>query len=111
MTKSGKWISYKAVEKSLKGHDEPFILAFERGELEVELYEPRGKDLQNPHTRDEVYMVVKGTGNFMCDSQTKPFVAGDVLFVPAHADHRFLDFTDDLSVWVIFYGPEGGDKV
>jgi hypothetical protein len=23
--------------------------------------------------------------------------------------HRFEDFTDDLAVWVIFYGPEGGE--
>ena len=45
------------------------------------------------------------------DSHTNPFEAGDVLFAPAYAEHRFLDFSDDLSVWVIFYGPEDGDKV
>jgi len=109
LTKSGKWVSHKAVKKALTAHNESFILAFERGELEVELYEPRGEDKQTPHTRDEVYMVVKGTGNFICDGETKPFVEGDALFAPASADHRFLEFTDDLSVWVIFYGPEGGD--
>ena len=99
MTKSGKWISHKAVQHILEEHPEPFILALERGELEVELYEPRGEDDQTPHTRDEVYIVVKGSGDFMCSGETKPFVVGDVLFVPAHADHRFLDFTDNLSVW------------
>jgi hypothetical protein len=31
------------------------------------------------------------------------------LFVPAGAEHRFEDFTDDLTVWVVFYGPEGGE--
>ena len=29
---------------------------------------------------------------------------GDVL-----AEHRFEDFTEDLTVWVIFYGPKGGE--
>ena len=111
MNKKGKWLSHKAVQETLSKHDQPFIPAFERGELEVELYEPRGKDLQTPHTRDEVYVVVSGSGKFMCSAETKSFEPGDVLFAPAGAEHRFLDFTNDLSVWVIFYGPEGGDKV
>jgi hypothetical protein len=24
--------------------------------------------------------------------------------------HRFEDFTDDFGTWVIFYGPEGGER-
>ena len=38
-----------------------------------------------------------------------PFNAGDLLFVPAGVVHRFEDFSDDFSTWVIFYGPEGGE--
>ncbi|TDI61064.1 MAG: cupin domain-containing protein [Alphaproteobacteria bacterium] len=106
----GKWLAHQAVQKALQGHDKPFIGAWERGELEIELYQPRGKDSQTPHTRDEVYVVVTGSGDFICAGETKSFVVGDVLFAPAGADHRFLDFSDDLSLWVIFYGPKGGDK-
>jgi hypothetical protein len=29
--------------------------------------------------------------------------------VPAGVEHRFEGFTDDLVVWVVFYGPEGGE--
>jgi hypothetical protein len=29
--------------------------------------------------------------------------------VPAGVVHRFEDFSDDLAVWVVFYGPEGGE--
>jgi hypothetical protein len=25
--------------------------------------------------------------------------------------HRFEDFTDDLAVWVVFFGPLGGEVV
>jgi hypothetical protein len=25
-------------------------------------------------------------------------------------EHRFEDFSDDLAVWVIFYGPDGGEQ-
>lgn len=110
MDSKGEWISHKKVHEILERHDKPFIPAFERGELQVELYEPRGEDHQTPHTRDEVYIVVKGAGKFMCSDETQPFEPGDVLFAPAGAEHRFLGFSDDLSVWVIFYGPEGGEK-
>jgi len=88
---------------------ERFAVAFERGTLSLELYAPRGHDPQKPHTRDEVYVVVTGEGSFACGSAREPFGPGDVLFVPAGVEHRFLDFTDDLTVWVVFYGPEGGE--
>ena len=35
---------------------------------------------------------------------------GQVLFVPAGIEHRFEDFSDDFSTWVIFYGPAGGES-
>jgi mannose-6-phosphate isomerase-like protein (cupin superfamily) len=88
---------------------ERFAVAFERGTLSLELYAPRGHDPQKPHTRDEVYVVVSGTGSFSCGSSREVFGPGDVLFVPAGVEHRFEGFTDDLTVWVIFYGPEGGE--
>jgi len=84
-------------------------LIFERGELELRYYAPVGKDDQTPHMRDEVYFVVSGWGTFFCDGQREPFSAGDVVFAPAHAEHRFERFSDDFAVWVVFYGPEGGN--
>jgi mannose-6-phosphate isomerase-like protein (cupin superfamily) len=86
-----------------------FTVAFEHGTLVLELYAPRGSDPQKPHTRDELYVVVAGRGTFFCDGVREPFECGDALFVPAHAVHRFEDFSDDLAVWVMFYGAEGGE--
>lgn len=86
-----------------------FIRLLQHGTLEVECYAPKGKDLQSPHTRDEIYVVISGRGNFVNGSTRTPFGEGDVLFVPAGIEHRFEDFTDDFSTWVFFYGPEGGE--
>lgn len=88
---------------------ERFIELFQHGTLRVELYAPRGRDPQSPHTRDEVYAVVRGSGHFRNGSDRHRFGPGDVLFVPAGVEHRFEEFTDDLVVWVFFYGPEGGE--
>jgi len=86
-----------------------FATLFEHGTLEVEVYAPRGTDPQKPHRRDEIYVVVAGSGTFFRDGTREPFAAGDFLFVPAGVEHRFEDFSDDLAVWVIFYGPDGGE--
>ena len=89
---------------------ERFTELFQHGTLSVELYAPRGKDPQKPHTRDEVYVVVTGRGDFIADGERKKFQPGDMLFVAAHVEHRFENFSDDLAVWVFFYGPEGGES-
>ena len=86
-----------------------FATVLEHGSLAIEIYAPRGVDPQQPHTRDEAYVVVQGSGEFINGESRRPFGAGDFLFVPAAVEHRFVNFTDDLIVWVIFYGPEGGE--
>jgi mannose-6-phosphate isomerase-like protein (cupin superfamily) len=86
-----------------------FVAAFERGTLEVELYAPRGTDPQQPHKRDEVYVVVSGSGEFVAGKKRMRFAPGDFLFVAAGVTHRFENFSDDLAVWVLFYGPDGGE--
>jgi mannose-6-phosphate isomerase-like protein (cupin superfamily) len=70
----------------------------------------RETDEQTPHTRDELYVVAQGSGTFVNGDRRHPFTSGDVLFVPAGAPHRFEDFSDDFGTWVIFYGPEGGER-
>jgi mannose-6-phosphate isomerase-like protein (cupin superfamily) len=81
---------------------ERFTAVLERGSLTVEIYAPRGSDPQKPHTRDEVYVVVLGNGEFINGP-------GRESFGPAGVERRFVNFSDDLIVWVIFYGPEGGE--
>jgi mannose-6-phosphate isomerase-like protein (cupin superfamily) len=87
-----------------------FAPVYRHHSLEVEIYAPRGVDPQSPHSRDEVYVVISGEGRFFCDGEREPFGPGDFLFAPAGAVHRFEDFSEDLAVWVIFYGPEGGER-
>jgi len=83
------------------------------GTLLVEYYAPRGSDPQQPHTRDELYVVIAGSGHFVTGTENggvrHPFGSGDVIFVPAGVVHHFEDFTDDFATWVVFYGPEGGE--
>jgi mannose-6-phosphate isomerase-like protein (cupin superfamily) len=86
--------------------DQPFHGVFERGDqVLVELYAPLEEDKQQPHDRDELYIVVSATGRFRRDDELVSFSPGDLLYAPAHAPHRFEGFSRDFRVWVIFYGP------
>jgi mannose-6-phosphate isomerase-like protein (cupin superfamily) len=88
---------------------EDSVALFEHGSLVVKLYAPRGSDTQTPHSRDEIYVVASGTGEFVCQGDRQPFAPHDVLFAVAGIEHRFENFTEDFAVWVFFYGPEGGE--
>lgn len=99
-----------AIAKVPTADGKRFATIFEHGTLSVEIYAPRGTDPQKPHTRDEGYIVVHGTGTFLCGGRREQFAPGDFLFAAAGVEHRFENFSDDLAVWVIFYGPEGGEN-
>jgi mannose-6-phosphate isomerase-like protein (cupin superfamily) len=100
----------EALEQISTPEGKRFASVFHHGTLQVEIFAPRGADTQKPHTRDEAYIVVSGQGTFFISGQRERFGPGDFLFAPAGAEHRFEDFNDDLVVWVLFYGPEGGER-
>ena len=100
-------------------------LLLAHGSMELRWLAPKQEDLQEPHDRDELYIVASGTGVFMraveslpFDDTTLPmqgeerveFGPGDALFVAAGTVHRFENFSDDFATWVVFYGPEGGER-
>jgi mannose-6-phosphate isomerase-like protein (cupin superfamily) len=81
-----------------------YVSIFEHGRLELEYYRPDGTDPQQPHTRDEVYFVISGTGFFVLDGERQPFGPGEVLLVPKGVPHHFEDFSTDFAAWAIFVG-------
>lgn len=91
---------------ALKKSNKLFAELFKRDTLSVEVYKPDRVDLQNPHDQDELYIIIAGSGDFLYEQEIIPFKAGDFLFVPAGVVHRFQNFTDDFSTWVIFFGPK-----
>lgn len=85
------------------------VSLMQRGTLEVKLSLPVFPNRQTPHAQDEVYVIVRGRGVLFHDGERDPFESGDLLFVAAGTEHHFEDFTEDLAVWVVFYGPRGGE--
>lgn len=96
--------------ETLKKDKAYFAKLFEHGTLQLEVYKPEKVDNQTPHSQDEIYIVISGSGEFLNNGERTSFGPGDFLFVPAGVEHRFENFTDDFATWVIFYGPVGGEK-
>jgi mannose-6-phosphate isomerase-like protein (cupin superfamily) len=112
MTIPTRVVHVSLAEALSKGPPPPGNLAvpiFLHGSLAVELYTPVEHDPQKPHTRDELYVVVRGRGLFFDGVERHPVETGSFLFVPAGQIHRFESFSSDFAVWVAFYGPEGGE--
>ena len=91
--------------RKLADADDNFVTLMTGKNGRLLLFAPEGEDRQTPHTQDEFYIVVSGSGSFRRGDETIPFIAGDVLFVPAQVPHRFESFSDDFQTWVIFFGP------
>jgi mannose-6-phosphate isomerase-like protein (cupin superfamily) len=98
------------IRRNVPDGGRPYDYPIRHGSMRVGVYAPRGHDPQQPHAQDELYIVIKGTGTFVKGDERRPFGPGDLIFVEAQVPHRFEDFSDDFETWVIFYGPEGGER-
>jgi len=87
---------------SLPEGEERYIECGSHGTMSMGMYAPRKHDLQTPHDQDELYFVLSGSGTFINGNNKCSFKPGDALFVAAGITHRFENFTDDFSAWVVF---------
>ncbi len=61
-----------------------------------------GEDLQSPHNQDEVYYVIRGKAVLRINQHEQPALPGALLFVPAHAPHKFIHIEEELQLLVFF---------
>ena len=107
-----------------EGHLSALLMA--HGSLELRWLAQHPEEAQSPHDRDELYVIVSGTGVFVRTEERTPFgdeghlgvhgeeritvQPGDTLFVPAGTAHQFEVMSPEFGAWMIFYGPEGGEQ-
>ena len=83
-----------------------FAEILRQGNLSVERFSPYEAEPLRPHTRDVAYMIVQGTGGFVCGEKRNRFETGDFLFAPAGVYHRFEQISEDVAIWMISYGAD-----
>lgn len=98
-------IRVREAQRRLEQGSGGYEIVHESPGLEIGVYvlvapEP---DRQQPHDRDEVYVVLDGRGTLQVEDESLDLAEGDAAFVPAGADHRFTGY-EGLSVLVVFAG-------
>jgi mannose-6-phosphate isomerase-like protein (cupin superfamily) len=86
-----------------------FAYVLKHGTMKLGLYAQTDEDRQQPHAQDELYVVVSGTADFIKAGERAACSASDALFVEAGVVHRFETMSPDFALWVVFWGPEGGE--
>jgi mannose-6-phosphate isomerase-like protein (cupin superfamily) len=67
-------------------------------------------DEQHPHSRDEIYYIIKGKAKIKVGTENYDVTEGSLVFVEAFKEHRFFDITEDLAVVVFFSAEQGAPK-
>ncbi|MGH8121837.1 MAG: cupin domain-containing protein [Rudaea sp.] len=90
---------------------ERYAQAFAHGTMSVGYYAPLGHDPQQPHARDEIYIIHAGSAQIRVADERHGCVPGDVFFVAAGVEHRFENLSADFATWAVFCAPSGGESV
>ncbi|MEJ1239971.1 cupin domain-containing protein [Chryseolinea sp. T2] len=76
-------------------------------EMSLHFYRlPKGEiDMQRPHNEDELYYVLLGSRTIRIvhdgEEVNVPLSTGDLVYVPAHAEHKFIG-EEEISLLVFF---------
>ena len=100
------WSSFKidAINEKRLSEGGPYLSFINEKSLKTGLYVlPKGsEDKQSPHELDEVYYIIEGKSKFFVNGDTVGVSPGDVIFVKARIEHRFVDIEQDLKILVFF---------
>lgn len=82
----------------------PYLRFMDNDQLSSGIYVLKAgeADKQEPHRWDELYYVLEGSGSIEINGEKYPVQKGSIIFVPAHAPHRFVDYEKDLKLLVFF---------
>jgi len=73
-------------------------------EAGIILLHPGEKDTQEPHSADELYYVIDGSGSMELGKTRRSVKKGSIIFVPAGMRHKFYGNKQDLVILYMFAG-------
>ena len=87
---------------------EPWLAFLQVSTLSAGLYvlPEGGIDHQDPHDVDELYYIVSGKAMIQVEEDSRQVRPGSLVYVRAHAEHRFHTIEEELKVLVFFSAAE-----
>ncbi|MFB6112808.1 MAG: cupin domain-containing protein [Halodesulfurarchaeum sp.] len=80
------------------------VLDEESMTVEIGRYTEGNSEPKNPHTGDEIYYIVSGSGKARVGDDTYDVSTGDVVFVEEGLEHDFFDITEDITTLIVLAG-------
>lgn len=74
--------------------------------VEVGRYATGTSEPKNPHTGDEIYYIISGSGMARAGDETYSVEAGDVVFVEAGLEHDFFNIDEEITTLIVLAGKE-----
>jgi len=105
MSKKDEVISIDKVIHDLDRSNNYFLNIFSSKGLEAGILRLKegDKDIQAPHSIDEIYFVVEGKGSLEIEGEINAVKSGDFIFVPANSHHKFTLDSSSKSLLVIYF--------
>jgi mannose-6-phosphate isomerase-like protein (cupin superfamily) len=75
------------------------VCDFEAG---IIVLHPGEEDTQEPHSADELYYIIEGSGFMELGKSKRAVRKGSIVFVPAEMHHRFYGNKENLIVLYMF---------
>jgi mannose-6-phosphate isomerase-like protein (cupin superfamily) len=93
--KNTRFTVQETLKKISNDNKERYKAILENENIEVGMYAFIKDDLQSPHLKDEIYVIVNGEGKFINDSKREAFRPGDLFLVCVGAENQFENLSDD----------------
>lgn len=99
-------VSTEELITELDEEDVQFAEVLDEESVTIEIGRYPTSSSKNPHTEDEVYYIVSGSGMIRAGDETYDVEAGDVVFVEQGLEHDFFDIDEEITALTIFVGSD-----
>ncbi|MEF8900390.1 MAG: cupin domain-containing protein [Halovenus sp.] len=90
----------------LKEEDAQFAEVLDEESVAVEIGRYPTSSPKNPHTEDELYYIISGSGMIRVGDETYDIETGDVVFVEQGLEHDFFNVDEEITALTIFVGSD-----
>lgn len=92
--------------EELEQEDRSYREVLSKDSMGVELAHYPNPEPKNPHSEDELYYIISGSGMARVGEETYAIGEGDVVFVEQGVEHDFLDIEDEITALTVFASAE-----
>jgi mannose-1-phosphate guanylyltransferase len=97
-------VSTTELVEQLEQGEKNYLEVLSEDSVQVELARFPNPAPKNPHTEDELYYIISGSGMVRVGEETYAVEDGDVVYIERGVEHDFFDIEDEITALIVFAG-------